>query len=316
MLDALRLINRHGGAIWLFTTLGEGILLAVWVAGLAAVWLMADPSPELVHKVLAAVYFPDHPEELFDRIPEKILGASPKTMALLATMALFLAASILFSVTGMLGLIRQAAVEGRLSFADFFSFGFRYFFRMSALVLILAGMLMGLGWLFFRLNSLVDSQIAYWTAIWGMGGVVGLYLLACFSFAQTVMLVERTGVVRTLGSVFRLLGKRPARAGLILLGAWLSAGAGVALLGFVSAFPVADSAVFSEWDHRGDGGELFRPADALYLSRLSRHALHGNPDPGLCEDEGGVVPRQEGGRISSASAGDLEREVKGGHLER
>ncbi len=237
MLDALRLINRHGGAIWLFTTLGEGILLAVWVAGLAAVWLMADPSPELVHKVLAAVYFPDHPEELFDRIPEKILGASPKTMALLATMALFLAASILFSVTGMLGLIRQAAVEGRLSFADFFSFGFRYFFRMSALVLILAGMLMGLGWLFFRLNSLVDSQIAYWIAIWGMGGVVGLYLLACFSFAQTVMLVERTGVVRTLGSVFRLLGKRPARAVFILLGAWLSAGAGVALLGFVSAFP-------------------------------------------------------------------------------
>jgi hypothetical protein len=235
--DALQLINRHGGKIWLFASLGEGFLAVLWAMGLIAVWLIVTPSPEMVHKVFAAVYFPDHPESLLGQIRSDILGASPRTVFLLATMALFFAGIILFSVTGMMGLIRQAAVEDRLSFGDFFSFGFRYLIQVFGLVLILIGTALSLGWLFLRLDTLVESRNVYRIALWGMGGLVGLYLLAYFSFTPMVMLVERTGIVRTLGYAFRLLWKWPAKTVFTLLNALMSAVLGVVLLGFISAFP-------------------------------------------------------------------------------
>lgn len=237
MKDALQLINRHGGKIWLFASLGEGLLSVLWAVGLIAVWLIVTPSPEMIHKVVAAVYFPDHPERMLDQIRAEILEAPLKMKLLLSTLALFFAGSVLFSVTGMMGLIRQAAVEDRLSFGDFFSFGFRYLIQVFVLTLILAGAVLSLGWLFLRLDSLVESRIAYRAALWGMGGLVGLYGLAYFSFAPMVMLVERTGIFQTLGRVFRLLWKRPARTVFTLFSALISAVLGVVLLGFISAFP-------------------------------------------------------------------------------
>ena len=311
MKDALQLINRHGGKIWLFASLGEGFLSVLWAVGLIAVWLIVTPSPEMIHKVVAAVYFPDHPERMLDQIRAEILEAPLKMKLLLSTLALFFAGSVLFSVTGMMGLIRQAAVKDRLSFGDFFSFGFRYLIQVFVLTLILAGAVLSLGWLFLRLDSLVESRIAYRAALWGMGGLVGLYGLAYFSFAPMVMLVERTGIFQTLGRVFRLLWKRPARTVFTLFSALISAVLGVVLLRIHLRFSVADPADVSKRNHRGDGGGFLRSLDDLHLSRVSRNALLGDHDPCLCGDEGEAVPRGNGRRNASPlQPGDLEQGVK------
>jgi hypothetical protein len=235
--DALRLIDRHGGKIWLFTFLGEGALTAFWLAFFLVLWLLVSPSPEMLQKVFTAVYFPDYPEKLLSQIEANILGASPKMMALIGTVAALLIASVLFSVMGMMGLVRQAALEDRLTIGDFFSYGFRYLFRGLGLFLILSGTALLLGWGFLRLDSLAGSSVFYRVALWGSGGIVGLYVLAYVSFIPVVMLVERTGVFRSLGRVFRLFWHWPVRPVVTLLVAIASAVLGVVLLGCISAFP-------------------------------------------------------------------------------
>ncbi|PTX59324.1 hypothetical protein C8P63_11218 [Melghirimyces profundicolus] len=238
MGESFHLVNRHGAKIW-FGSLVAGLCIF-------AILLL----PQLFIGMMLKTELASMKEDL------KNLAASPETAGafihhLFGTLTqngnlvlaytggllfLTLLASAFYSA-GLIGAVREAALEDRVSVGNFYTYGFRFLFPLVGLgilnTFLVSAFFAGWGGLY----PWASRDDLYFMAWAGIGGILGLLLLFAITFSPVVMFAESMGMFRSFGYGLRIAVVKFGRAFLSLLVGLLSGGLSWLVISLVAAFP-------------------------------------------------------------------------------
>ncbi|MDR6226503.1 hypothetical protein [Desmospora profundinema] len=238
MVESFRLINRHGMKIWISALFGgTTVAILLLIPHLFMALLLQSEWSSLMAQGKTWLDSAGSWREMAAEVFRNVQNGGITLLSYGVLVSLFTLLSFSFFVSGLMGVVRQAAVEQQVSLGHFFSFGFHYVFRMLTLVVLQMGsiaLLLAGCWVAW---SLVPGEW-YWQAAFATAGLtLFLVLTAAFCHMAVVMFAEEMGVFRSFGygfiAVFRRFGSTLAS----LLGSWFAGIGGATLLTFLSVFP-------------------------------------------------------------------------------
>ena len=238
MIESFRLLNQHGAKLWLgslLTAITVFVLLAVPQLFLGI--MLSSELLSLQDLLKNIITSPGSAGEAVADLGVEILknGGWILGYALGSLLLTWLATA--FCTASLTGAVREAALEDRVPLSCFFSYGFRYLFRIIGLEILLALILFvfAAGW--GALYPLLHDQTLLLIAWIIVGLLLGLLLVSSAIHSVVILFAEGTGIFRSFGYGFRV-GLFQARTSLAsLLGSIVVGALAWIVILLVAAFP-------------------------------------------------------------------------------
>jgi hypothetical protein len=238
MMESIRFIDRYGMKIWISVLFG-GITVAVLLL-IPHVFMALLLGSEWTSILAQGKGWLESPDSWRQAAIEAyaIVRNGGTTLLGYGLLVFFVTLfSFSFFVSGLMGVIRQAAVEQQASLGHFYSFGFRYCFRMIALAILQIGLLaLVLAGMWFSWPFVPGEW--YWQAAYvAVGTSLLLVLATAFCHMSVIMFTEEMGAFRSFGYGFSAIFRRFGSTLVSFVSACFAGFCGAALLTFLSAFP-------------------------------------------------------------------------------
>ncbi|PTM58175.1 hypothetical protein [Desmospora activa] len=238
MVESFRLINHHGMKLWISALFG-GITVTVLLL-IPHLLLGLLLRSEMSHLIALGQSWLDAPGA-WREVGAQLLQAVQKSNTILigygVLLSLFTLFSALFYASGLMGVVRQAAVEQRVSLGHFFACGFRYLLRTLVLVLIQAAIFILFTALWWFLWPLLPTDWYWQVSFFIVSTGLLLFLAAASCHMWVVMVTEEMGAIRSFGYGFTAVFRRFGSTFVSLFGASFAGILGTVIVIFFTVFP-------------------------------------------------------------------------------
>ncbi|SMO35905.1 hypothetical protein [Melghirimyces algeriensis] len=238
MGETFRLLNRHGTKLWFGSVVtGCCIFVFLLLPLLFFAMIMEPKSADLLDLLKRLAASPRTVESIATESIQIVMEHSRLVAGYIGFFMLLTLLSITFFRAGLIGAIRQAVLENQTGIGHFFSYGFRYLFRVIGLNIlsVLAFGILLTGWGCLSILTMGES---FWMILLAIiGGILSLLLLNALTHSSVVMFAEEMGVFRSFANGFKLLFSQFGRTVVSCLLAMITAVLTSILVMFIAVFP-------------------------------------------------------------------------------
>lgn len=205
LIESFRLLNQHGAKLWLgslLTAITVFVLLAVPQFFLGI--MLSSELVSLQDLLKNMIASPGSVGEAAAHLGVGLLKYGGWILGYAVGSILLTWLASAFYTAALTGAVREAALEDRVPLSCFFSYGFRYLFRIIGLEILLALIffVVSAGWgaLYLLLRDQTPLLIV-WVIV---GLLLGLLLISSAIHSVVVLFSEGTGIFRSIGYGFRV----------------------------------------------------------------------------------------------------------------
>jgi hypothetical protein len=237
--ESFRLLKRHGIKLWFTNVIGGLIVAALLLVPHLFIGMMLAPQlapyQSEASRLLTLPTLTEKMTHFFQLAGHIFAEAQGFALVYMIGIMIITLLSGFFLAAGVIGTVRGAVVEDKVSLGAFFSFGIRFMMRIMAL-----GIVKGLG-------IALSGSLIYWGALQSgtgvdivlyiAGGLIGLIWLSAVTQSLIVLYTEEFPLFRGLRYGFQAAIVKPVQSMTAFLGAVLISIVSAALVGFLATFP-------------------------------------------------------------------------------